>query len=38
MTTSQADYMRKLRVVGYWTALYLIAIGVVLMDCIVWRP
>jgi hypothetical protein len=32
------QYLDGIRVVGYWTLLYIAALAVVLMDCIVWRP
>jgi hypothetical protein len=35
---NRKQYMDGLRVVGYWAALYAIALVIVLMDCIVWRP
>jgi len=35
---NRKQYMDGLRVVGYWAALYVIALVIVLMDCIVWRP
>ena len=34
----QKQYLDGIRVVGYWAVLYIIALAVVLADCIVWRP
>ena len=35
---NRKQYVDGLRVVGYWAMLYIIAIVVFLMDCVVWRP
>jgi hypothetical protein len=31
------QYLDGIRVVGYWALLYVAALAIVLMDCIVWR-
>ena len=31
------QYIHGLRVVGYWALRYIIALAVVIADCIVWR-
>jgi hypothetical protein len=37
-TLKQAQTRDGLRTVFYWALLYIIAVAVVLADCIVWRP
>ena len=37
-TLRQQQCIDGIRIVGYWAVLYLIALAVILMDCIVWRP
>jgi len=37
-TLKQTQRREGLRTVAYWALLYIIAMAVVIADCIVWRP
>ena len=37
-TLKQTQRRDALRTAAYWALIYAIALGVVLLDCIVWRP
>lgn len=37
-TLKQVQRRDALRIAVWWVLLYVIALAVVLMDCIVWRP